>query len=451
MDFFGISVVSFIFAMGLIVGIHEYGHYITARLLKIKVLEFSIGFGPTIFNRVSKKTNINYKLSLLPLGGYVKMLNKSEVDELSDYTKEDVERAFDNAPLWKRFLVVFNGPLANFILAFFIYFSISIGGVDIANPVVGQVSGKAQEIGIKHGDVFKSIGDDVTVSWEDVALSLAINSGEKEVDVKVVRDNKVISLTVDFTDFSLVRGDTDILAKMGILPAQMFAKNIVNKVEPDSPAHNSGLQINDLIIEFNGQEVSHFIELSKLIKVMPGENVSFTVVRDSQELVLTATLDGVKGETSGGKYGFSPKFPTYNHEWYTKKELSIVESAVYGFEKTVSTTSATLTFIGKLISGDIALDNISGPVGIAKATGQGASMGMTQFLGIVAFLSLNIMVINLLPIPALDGGHLFTYMIESVFGPVPEKFQVGAQYVGMFLMLSLMAYAIGLDFMDFFN
>lgn len=455
MEFAGISLFAFVIAMLVVVGFHEYGHFITARLIGIKVLKFSIGFGPKLFGWTSKKSNIEYAISALPLGGYVKMLDEGAIESHEKFTESDLKQSFNRAPLWKKALVVFNGPGFNFILAVFIYTMLNLGGKTMQVPIVGHSLGWAQEQGIKSGDTLISVNGSSVNSWYEGVLSIAGSIGSEAVEVKLMQDGYVKDLSVDMSSITLDRKDKDLLGKIGIIPVQHMMSNEVAAVSEDTPASEVGLKPGDLIVSINEHKTEYFHEAGLILKGLPGQKITLIIERDGSKLTLMPTLGGdaslEAGSSNVGRLGYSPKYPLPKDGWFINKEMNLIESFTESINDTWRITETTLKFLGKMITGDISPTAISGPVGIAKVAGNSAMQGIAPFFAMIAFLSVNLMIINLLPIPALDGGHLAQYCVESITGPIPVNIQTILTYLGGGLLMMLMAFAIGLDIFDLFS
>jgi len=454
MEFVVISIVSFIFAIGIIVGVHEYGHFITARLLKVKVIEYSIGFGPKILSWKSKKTDIVYKISLLPLGGYVRMLQSNEINEFSNYDISDLRLCYDKVPLWKRALIVLNGPMANLVLSVFLFSIIAMNGITINSAVVGDVNGWAEEYGIKSHDKIIKVADTSVEGWNDFAVNIATKTGQNNVSITVLRNKEEVTLLSDMSELKIERKDKNIVDKMGLIPIQINIPSAISFIQDNSPADTAGIMVNDEIKTMDGKNVSKWSDLAEYVFSNPGKESDVVLLRGQKEISLNITFSGNPNKSvsnsNHGKIGLSPKIPDYNSDWQSVKEFGIIGSIGYGFSKSYESFVLTGKFLIKMIKSEISLDTLSGPVGISKATGNSAEAGIFPFLSVVAFISINVMLMNLLPIPGLDGGHLAMFSIESIFGPVPEKIQSSLGYLGAAFLIALMTYAIGLDFIDLF-
>ena len=437
----------FILTVSIIVTFHEFGHYIAARLCGVKVLEFSIGFGKKLFGIRIGKDETEYKVSALPLGGYVKMLDERE-GEVKDFEKN---RAFNNQSLAKRFIIVFAGPFFNFILAIFFYFLIFVGGYSGFKPEVSFVANNSivQDIGMEKGDVIYSVNSVKVKTWSEVTLqTVKFITDEKDINFVVLRDSNFFSLKkIDYTKIPFE--ETNILQYLGIL-------NFANKslkigyVEKNSPADHSGLLVGDKIISINNSPVINWNEIVSSIKANPSKILELNILRNNTKKNINVTPIPVQHNgLEIGKLGISPLIE--NDEILRNKvyvKYSLTDSLKFSVFKTYDFTLLTFNFIIKLIKGDASTDSLSGPVGIAGYAADSFSSGYTSFLSLLAMLSISIGILNLLPIPMLDGGHLMYYLVEFVTRkPIPERVQLILQQVGITLLILLSFFALYNDLM----
>ena len=436
------TVLIFILTISIIVTFHEYGHYIAARLCGVKVLEFSVGFGKKLIGKNFGSDNTEYKICVLPLGGYVKMLDERE-GEVSCFEKE---RAFNNQSLLKRFIIVFSGPLFNFILAIFFYFLIFSSGYEGFKPKVGVVKAQsiAQEINMFPDDIIYSINDRKVNTWSDVTLQIVkLSSNEKDIIFEVFRDGELIKLdTVGYENILL--DQSNILENLGLL--NFISKTLkIGYVEEGSPAYNSGLKIQDEIISVNDNKVNNWNEIVNVIKKNPGNILNLYVLRNGQYKYLNVTPELIKNNNKKlGRLGISPLI---EDEEIKKNRITIkygvFESIKLSFVKTYDFTLLTLNFIFKLVKGEVSAKSISGPVGIAGYASDSFKSGYTSYFGLLAMLSISIGILNLLPIPMLDGGHLMYYLIEFIIKrPIPDRVQLVCQQVGVTFLILLSFFAL---------
>ena len=437
----------FILTVSIIVTFHEFGHYIAARLCGVKVLEFSLGFGKKLFGIRIGKDETEYKVSALPLGGYVKMLDERE-GQVKDFEKN---RAFNNQSLAKRFIIVFAGPFFNFILAVFFYFLIFIGGYSGFKPSVSFVATNSivEDIGMEQDDIIYSVNSIKVKTWSEVTLqTVKFITDEKNINFVVLRDNNFFPLKeIDYKKISFE--ETNILQYLGIL-------NFANKslkighVEKNSPADLSGLAVGDKILSINNSVVINWDDIVNIIKANPSQILKLNILRENIKKNINVIPSLITHNGSEiGRLGISPLIE--NDEILKNKvyvRYSFSDSLKFAVLKTYDFTLLTFNFIIKLIKGDASSDSISGPVGIAGYAADSFSSGYTSFLSLLAMLSISIGILNLLPIPMLDGGHLMYYLVEFITRkPVPERVQLVLQQVGITFLILLSFFALYNDLM----
>ena len=432
----------FILTVSVIVTFHEFGHYIAARLCGVKVLEFSVGFGKRLFGKRFGKDKTDYKVSALPLGGYVRMLDEREGNVI-DVEKE---RAFNNQSLLKRTFIVFAGPLFNFILAIFFYFLIFSGGYTGFKPEVGVIaSGSiAQEIGFEEGDRINSVNFNEVRTWSEVTLQIMKVASEKnDIYFEVKRNGKFINLKK--ISYELINFENkNILENIGIY--NFVSKSLeVGYVEDNSPAFEGGISVGDKFLSINGVGVNNWFEIVNIIKKSPNKELKISVLRNDNKEILYARPSIYNGES--GKIGRLGVRPFIDQNEVSKNKIQIkhsfYESLKLSVVKTYDFTILTINFISKLVMGEASFKNISGPVGIAGYAADSFNNGYTSFLGLLAMLSISIGILNLLPIPMLDGGHLMYYLVEFIIRrPVPESIQLIFQQLGMTFLIFLSFFAL---------
>jgi len=432
----------FILTVSIIVTFHEFGHYIAARLCGVKVLEFSVGFGKRLFGKRFGKDKTDYKVSALPLGGYVRMLDEREGNVI-DVEKE---RAFNNQSLLKRTFIVFAGPLFNFILAIFFYFLIFSGGYTGFKPEVGVISSGsiAQEIGFEEGDRINSVNLNEVRTWSEVTLQIMKVASEKnDIYFEVKRNGKFINLKK--ISYELINFENkNILENIGIY--NFVSKSLeVGYVEDNSPAFEGGISVGDKFLSINGVGVNNWFEIVNIIKKSPNKELKISVLRNDNKEIMYARPTIYNNES--GKIGRLGVRPLVDENEVSKNKIQIkhsfYESLKLSVVKTYDFTILTINFISKLVMGEASFKNISGPVGIAGYAADSFNNGYTSFLGLLAMLSISIGILNLLPIPMLDGGHLMYYLVEFIIRrPVPESIQLIFQQLGMTFLIFLSFFAL---------
>ena len=436
------TILIFILTISIIVTFHEFGHYIAARICGVKVLEFSIGFGRRLIGKKIGKDKTDYKICVLPLGGYVKMLDERE-GKVKDFEKN---RSFNNQTLLKRSIIVFSGPLFNFILAIFFYFLIFLSGYSGFKPSVGSLinNSVAENIGVIEGDIISSVNSKNVMTWSDAILQTIKNASEKKnIDLEVIRNNEVIKLKE--IDYKKINFDSkNIFEDIGIL--NFASKSVtVGYVEKNSAAYFSGLLVGDKILTVDKIKVKNWNEIVNFIKKNPGVKLNLYILRNNYNKTISVTPDKVMNNSLEiGRLGISPfinDVEIANNKVNVK--YGIFESFKLSTYKTYDFTLLTFNFIFRLIKGDVSSNSISGPVGIAGYASESFSSGYTNFLGLLAMLSISIGILNLLPIPMLDGGHLMYYLVEFVTRrPIPDKVQLIFQQVGMVFLILLSIFAL---------
>ncbi len=441
----------FIIALGILVTIHEYGHFWVARKLGVKVLTFSIGFGKPIWQRLAKD-GVNYQVAMIPLGGYVKMLDERE----GDVSQQDLPYAFNRQSVWKRIAIVLAGPVANFILAIVLYWGIFIAGITQLGTQMGEIdkSTIAGKSGLQAGDTITHVDGYPVNFLNDIVLSSAIRIGEKSTMALTVisRNGSDKVLTLDLSQWDLENSERYILDSLGIrsIIADQNIEPILSMIKENTAASQAGLLVGDKIVAFNQRPVKSWRILTKeMIQPSPNQPVTFTVEREG-ELKDIPVVIGSR-EVSGKQFGFlgagvtpSKKEAAQTASYYkTAKGDDILNALVLAFNKTKRFIVVTARLFGKLVTGQLSLKNISGPLSIAEGAGGTARAGLVPFVLFIAMISINLGFINLLPIPMLDGGHLLYFLIELVKGkPLSEKTQAFGMQIGMLMVFALMAIAI---------
>ena len=436
--FFGI-------AIGILVTIHEAGHFFAARFCKVKILRFSIGFGKVLWSRKGKD-GCEYAVSAIPLGGYVKMYgeNKQEASELTD-----ISGSFYAKSLGARAFIIAAGPLCNILLAFFLYVFVNLSGVTLIKPVIGDVvpDSVAAEAGFKDYDLIENIGGIETADWKNALLTLVSHSGEKNVLIEVKRDlgrGDNISLNMDLISFKL-EPDKDPLGILGLKVCVGKILNVISSVNQDSPAFRAGLKAGDEIISVNGVESTSWYRTQEMISASNGQPLTLVIKRDGVLYTTTLTADLVYDEVSKsyrpliGVVAKAEQIP----ELTEKVQYGLFDSVIKAASDTYEMSLIIVKSAVKLITGQISAQNIAGPIAIAKGAGESATIGLTFFISFLAAISVNLGILNLIPIPVLDGGQLLFIAYEAVFRKAPnEKVQYILSLFGLSLLLFISFLAI---------
>jgi len=438
----------FIVAIGVLVTFHEFGHYWVARKAGVKVLRFSVGFGKPLLSwrRTSKEgDDIEYVIAAIPLGGYVKMLDERE-GAVSD---DEKSRAFNTQNISKRSAIVFAGPAFNFILAIFLYWIVFMLGATVDRPFVGEIEPNsiAAGAGFEIQDEVLMVGEDAVNSWNDFRLAIldqGLDGGNIPVRVRAT-DGIEYTRELALGDMHLLEDEGDIFKRIGFQQWWPQLKAEIGGVMEKSAAENAGLQKGDIFLKADGIEVSQWTALVAMIRAKPNKAMQFVVLRDGIEKNITVipksrkTKEGEQGII--GAYQHVPE--EVRQQLITKIEYSPIEAISKAIVKTWDMSTLTLRVLWKMISGEASLSNISGPITIATYAGVTASIGLVSFISFLAVISVSLGVLNLLPVPMLDGGHLFYYLIEIIKGsPVSEAFELRGQQVGIAVLALLMSIAI---------
>jgi len=446
------TVLAFIFAIALLVAVHEYGHFIVARKLGIRVEKFSIGFGPALFSWRGKDGEVEYIIAAIPLGGYVKMLgeNLDEQGEAQPSTLSEAElaRAYHVQPVWKRASVAAAGPIFNFIFAIVAYMLVGWIGQSVMPPVVGHVApgSVAERAGLMSGDVLKSMNGNDVVSWQQFEESLKGTVGT-DIDIAYERSDMRVSVTVPVKTFDqdalLVNVSEDALG-LG-LGTLIF----IDSVSPDSPAAQAGLISGDQIVQLDGVAVGTVRALIRSIQQHAGKPLALGVLRGDTHLQLSV-VPKAEADHGVGRMGVHLMAKPLTEPIIYR--MGVWEGLGYGFTRTAEMTVLTMQVLGKMITAAISPDNLGGPIAIAQLAGRTADLGVAAFITFLALISVNLGVLNLLPIPILDGGHLVYLALEKMRGkPLSVLMMERMQLLGMLLIAMLMVFAFYNDLMRLFR
>jgi regulator of sigma E protease len=439
-----LNILSIVVALGLLITFHEFGHFFVARRCGVKVLRFSVGFGKPIYRYVGK-TGTEFTLAMIPLGGYVRMLDERE----GNVPESLRNQAFNVKTVWQRIAIVAAGPIANFILAVFIYALVAILGVQSIAPKVGQIEQDTpmSQTQIQAGDELISIAGESVASWEDVNLVLAGLIGKTGTIIVRYQPDGLSSLQEDSVRLNrwLVGDEPNNLIKaFGLAPWQPLILPIIAQVVEGGAAAEAGFLTGDKVLTVNDQPVANWQQFVALVQASPSKALIVEVqrVQGSTKLSLFPKSTEQNGKVVGYA-GLAVVPPEWDESLIREQHYGPFDALSYGVVQTSKMVSLTVSSIGKMVQGLISVDNLSGPITIAKVASASADSGLQSFLKFMAYLSVSLGVLNLLPIPMLDGGHLLFFGIEAIRRkPVSEKIQSMAYRVGASLLFALMAIAI---------
>lgn len=447
------TVIAFIVALGILIAFHEFGHYWVAKRLGVKVLRFSIGFGKPLWVRRFGRDQTELVVAALPLGGYVKMLDETE----GDVPEADKERAFNRQSIPKRVAIVVAGPLFNFLFAVLAYSVLYTVGIDGIKPIVGRVieGSIAEQGGFRIGDELLAIDGKEVLSWDHRRLRLferALNGRKVQVEVRDP-EGAVRTRVLDLSNLPPSQINAGLLERglglYGYIPEIVPVIGVIG----DGPALNAGIQVGDRIAKIDGKPIESWEDVVKGISPKAGKNVRITVDRAGELITFDVTPEPVKrnGETVG-QIKIRPRYAEIPAELRVRVRFGLGQAVVEGITSTWSMSVLTVKMLIKMLQLEVSTKNISGPLTIAQYAGHTAKVGPDRFIMFLAVVSISLGVLNLLPIPVLDGGHLLYYFIEAIKGsPVSERVMIWGQQFGILLLIGLMMLAFYNDFTRIFQ
>lgn len=440
---FGYSLFGFLLAIAILVTVHEFGHFWVARKLGVKVLEFSIGFGKSLYRWRRKNDPTQYSIGMIPLGGYVKMLDEREAEVMV----EERPQAFNNQPLWARSAVVFAGPGFNFLFAIVaIWAVLLIGSADI-KPLIGAVAEQsvADKAGFRSGDLLVAVDGRKIRSWNDQQFYMLHQAMKGNAMRVTVEDNSGASrqITVDFAGLDQAAiSASPITAQIGLSPSPPAA--VFDRTIDDAPAARAGLQAGDKVIAINDKPIADWFEMVAVVSSSPGQLLRLRIERDGAvfEVELTTEKTAIDGRLYGRIGVYMP--PMQN----TELKYGLLSGFFAALDYNWRLTAITLRALGRMLTAEMSIDNLSGPITIARFAGDTVESGLVDFLRFLAIISISLGLINLLPIPVLDGGHLLYFLFEALTGRQPSAtVMMRGQQLGIFLLVLLMSLAFYNDIM----
>jgi len=434
------SLLAFIVAISVLVAIHEYGHYIVGRWTGMKVLRFSIGFGKPLWTWVRGADKTEYCISAIPLGGYVRFLDGRE----GPVEPEDEGRAFNHRPIPARIAVLLAGPMFNFLFAVFAYWVLFLSGIPTLQPAVGDVApdSYAADAGLEFGDKIVAVGDVATADWESTLVNIfdqMVASGRVPLTLETENGRQRRATILVGEDASRLTEPNMLFEGLGFEPWQPPA--IIGELIEDGAAAGAGLTIGDRIASVDGEHIRNYGDLIAVVSVRPSQKVTVKYLRDGQshsvelvigEQVVDDETRGLLGVRSSGDIS----------AYYYLRKFGPVDAVSQAAQRTWTSTLFTLRMLGRMVTGDVSIKNISGPINIAQFAGDSAQRGLNEFLAFLALVSISLGVLNLLPVPVLDGGQIVFQTIELAKGsPLSERSQIIGQQFGILALILLMSFA----------
>lgn len=440
-----ISILALIVTLGILITFHEFGHFWVARRLGVKVLRFSVGFGKPLWLRRGQIDDTEFTVTAIPLGGYVRMLDERE----GEVAAEERDRAFNRQPVGSRIAIVAAGPLFNFMFAVLVYWFMFLVGVPGLRPLLDQPppATPMAAAGFQQGDLITAVDGEPTPTLHDVSLALIDRGVAEEIIPIQVQDadQRDQLRTLDLRDFQRPDEESQLLEAFGLAPLQPRLPPVIAEVQANGAAQRAGLQAGDRILAVDEQPVADWQAWADYIRERPGDSIAVRIERDGVEQLVTVIPEAVEaGQSLSGRVGALAEVPAgFAEEMRIVVSYGPLEALGQAFVKTGEMSLFTLRMLGRMLIGQVSLDNLSGPITIAQFAGQSASIGLIPFLSFLALVSISLGVLNLLPVPVLDGGHLLYYFIEVIKGsPLPDVAQEMGQRVGIVLLIMLMGLAL---------
>ncbi|AEJ04729.1 RIP metalloprotease RseP [Stutzerimonas stutzeri] len=431
-------------ALGVLVTFHEFGHFWVARRCGVKVLRFSVGFGSPLV-RWHDRHGTEFVIAAIPLGGYVKMLDERE----GDVPPALLDSAFNRKTVRQRFAIVSAGPLANFLLALVFFWLLAMLGSQQVRPVVGAVeSGSlAAQAGMAVDQEIVAVNGKPVSGWGEVNLQLVRRlgeSGQLDVTVREVGSSAERQLQIPLQNWLKGVEEPDPITALGIRPWRPQIAPVIAQLDPEGPAQAAGIQLGDRLISLNRQPLDDWQQVIDAVKVLPGATAVLEVERDGQRVDVPLTLAARgEGEARRGYLGAGVEGGEWPAEMLREVRFGPLDAVVEGAKRTWTMSLLTLDSLKKMLFGELSVKNLSGPITIAKVAGASAQSGLGDFLNFLAYLSISLGVLNLLPIPVLDGGHLLFYLVEWVRGrPLSERVQGWGVQIGISLVVGVMLLAL---------
>lgn len=441
------SLAAFVVALGVLITVHEFGHFWVARRCGVKVERFSVGFGKALW-RWRDRLGTEFVIALIPLGGYVKMLD----ERVDTVPPEQHHLSFNRKTVWQRAAIVSAGPIANFLFAVVAYWLVFIIGVPGVRPVVGEIvpNSIAAMAQMSPGMELKAVDGIETPDWDTARLTLIGKIGDNSVtiDVAPLGSSSVLRKTLDLRDWQFNPEKQDPASSLGMVPRMPQIDAVLTQIQEGSAAQKAGLQVGDRIVKVDGQPLTRWSLFASTVRDKPDADIALDIERNGETLSLILTPDS---KTAGGRVegfaGVVPKVIPLPEEYRTVRQYGPFSAIYQAADKTWQLMRLTVSMLGKLITGDVKLNNLSGPISIAQGAGMSADYGLIYYLMFLALISVNLGIINLFPLPVLDGGHLLFLLVEKLKGrPVSERVQDFCYRIGTVVLMLLMGLALFNDF-----
>jgi len=442
------TVLALALTLGILVTLHEFGHFWVARRCGVKVLRFSVGFGRPLVSWYDRQ-GTEYAVAAIPLGGYVKMLDERE----GPVPEELRDQAFNAKPPSRRIAIAAAGPIANFLFAIAAYWLLSVVGVTTVAPVVGDVAPEsvAQRVGLEEGMEIHAVDGHQVTSWRDVSMRLLERAGEQgQIALDVSQDGSRGTVTGSLGGWRLNEDTPDPLNSFGIAPWRPEVPAVIGQVSEDGRAKAAGLKSGDRVVAVNGEPLKDWFALVEHVRTSPEQPLDLTIERDGQtrQLTVRPALKTTENGEDIGFVGAGVASISWPDELLREVRYGPLEAIPNAVSETWGDTRLTLVAIKKMVTGLLSPTNLSGPITIARVAEASVSSGFEDFVRFLAYLSVSLGVLNLLPVPVLDGGHIVYYVIEAIRRkPVSEQAQALGLRIGMALILTLMAFALYNDLM----
>ena len=448
------TLAAFVIALGILIVVHEYGHYLAARICNVKVLRFSVGFGRPLLVWRRGPDATEWILAAIPFGGYVKMLDERE----GPVEASDRARAFNRQGVWRRVFIVAAGPVFNLLFAVGVYAGLFLYGLPEPRPILAEPAAGtfAHAAGLRAGDTVRAVGGEPIETWQELRWRVIQGALQREsLTLEVSNEREAIAQRkLDMTSFPAADFEGDALERIGLRLYRPPLDPVFSTIVAGSPAERAGLKVGDRVVEAGGKPIAYWEELVQAIRARPGAPLPLAVVRNGERIALEVVPDAASaGGVQIGRIGAAPRVP----ESHSERILVRVDYGLFGAiakatAKTWDISLFSLKMLGRMLIGEVSWKHLSGPVTIADYAGQSAQMGWLSYVTFLALISVSLAVLNLLPIPLLDGGHLLYYAVEIIRGsPVSDRTMELGQRVGLALLLLMMAFAFYNDLNRLFS